>query len=523
MDFMLFPNGMVSYSYNEELREKHKGRTCLARHCVNFHRRTGKLVHMVDQPEWIFTRGNVRRLVSMKAITVLNLDPFYCRRMHKGRWKAVPFGDFWSSICVYDFENRVTQETMSSYKAVEKLVSSILCLDDGAKRNVSGTGALSMFMEAITKIICPNLVELGLLDGVDRGLRTWTMMNEDGGRVALARRPMGKKPTDDEFVPVVGEAAREKFERTQRLSLKEFEKVQERITLYRPIWSGNLKQGVKKMFGFSGKQAMFSLRDSHCVLVGIVLKGKLPWDIMYRCMINEHCQNVMRQSSMTMAKSFFRPLPLKMLRLLGGPTTIAWDSGGGEVDIRMWHHCQDAYSAYVQSQVRSTKSVKERVRREMLDHCESWSTLHRYLIREAAAQRNAISKKKRAARAKHRYEPKKAVKAWGIALEAKSIEHYTVRMPIGQQEVYDWGDKMQHCIGLYADQHLESCTLLGVFYDHGNGEGPVLKYNILLNKDRTEILQFYGKYNESPIGEIEDLVHGMLDIPPIGPYGQAIH
>jgi hypothetical protein len=82
---------------------------------------------------------------------------------------------------------------------------------------------------------------------------------------------------------------------------------------------------------------------------------------------------------------------------------------------------------------------------------------------------------------------------------------------------------MEHCIGVYADQHLESCTLLGVFYDYEDGEGPVLKYNILLNKDRTEILQFYGKYNESPIGEIEDLVHGMLDIPPIGPYGQAIH
>ena len=229
----------------------------------------------------------------------------------------------------------------------------------------------------------------------------------------------------------------------------------------RPIWSGRLKEGAKKVYGNSGKQVMKLIHDLKLTPLNclVLLKGLVPFDKAIEIATDHNVVGLSR--------SFIYNLkPSLRLRLKN------------DDDARL---ARDTYNMIGHL---SAKRRKE-FRKLMHEHQDSIKDLHDFAI--------LFYTKYRKKGKEHRPYPSTPL----IEVAKKLIttpEGWELRLPKKPLDVHEWGSEMGHCIGSYASAHGHRCILMGLYKD---GE---LVTNLMFNETGI-LVQHYGKYNRLPTKE----------------------
>ena len=120
------------------------------------------------------------------------------------------------------------------------------------------------------------------------------------------------------------------------------------------------------------------------------------------------------------------------------------------------------------------------------------------LAREQAARRREWERQQEAARAEHERQVRLAEEQYEerrLKLEKKygfSMDGYVIRAPLGKDEILAEARKLQHCVGGYADRHVQGKTTILFMRKAKKPDEPWLT----IEMDGNKLVQIHGYKNE---------------------------
>jgi len=189
--------------------------------------------------------------------------------------------------------------------------------------------------------------------------------------------------------------------------------------------------------------------------------------------------------------------PEKLIRYLDGYVGCAQYGGMSSLDsaLRFWEDYLTAAEAMGYQLHRENVLLPRNLGTA---HDEATKKHQAKLARERAAQQREWERQRKAAQAEHdcqvrlaeeKYEERrqKLEKKYGFAMDS-----YVIRAPMNKDEVLTEGRKLQHCVGGYADRHIQGKTTILFMRKAKKPDEPWLTIEMNGNK----LVQIHGFKNE---------------------------